>query len=216
MQQEVSRSLGQDSRFVSTIVSCFRRHGRSGSEIDFQSTVPQQTGTLLDHLSQVIASKSRPALIVMGHSWGGTLAAELVVQVKQVLEMWAQDPRLAHLRSMPILLVTIDPIDSHYCTPPAFNVLGNSECLKGPTTFAPGGPLYQTITHSVRGWLNIFQTEGILLHSGPVGQYGPRGPLVVDWHLGGLGLTAHQEIARDARTWAAVQDWVLRFVSEAI
>jgi hypothetical protein len=113
-----------------------------------------------------------------------------------------------------MLLVTIDPIDFNFCTPPAFNVLRNNECMKTPTSFAPSNPLYARVTQNVRGWLNVFQSEGVLLHSGPVGQFGPWGRVAVDWHLGGYRIAPHQEITRDARTWNAVRDWVLRFVGE--
>ena len=214
LHEEVSFSLGQDPRLVPSIVSCFRPEGRFHSEIDYTSTVPNPAGSFVEHVSQVVASKVRPVLVVMGHSWGGSLAVETVVQVKHTLNLWSQDPRFFHLRAVPILLVTIDPIDFRFCTPPIFNFLRNFECLKAPTSFSPLSPLYQTATQSVRGWLNVFQTEGLLLHSGPVGKFGQFGHVAADWQLGGFAIAPHQEIARDARTWTAIRDWVFRFVGE--
>lgn len=196
------------------VVSCFGSDGQLRPEIDPRSEMVPPAASFVEHVSLVLASQRRPALVLIGHSWGGALAAHAVPEIRHHLQARAGDPRFAHVQNVSMLLVTIDPIDFNFCTPPAFNVLRNNECMKTPTSFAPSNPLYAMVTQNVRGWLNVFQTEGILLHSGPVGQFGPWGRVAVDWHLGGYRIAPHQEIARDARTWTAVRDWVLRFVGE--
>jgi hypothetical protein len=214
LQQETAQLLGHVPG--QTIVSCFGSDGQLRPEIAPRSQMIPPATSFVEHVSLAVASQRQPALVMVGHSWGGSLVAHAVPEIRQYIQSRAGDPRFAHVQHVPILLVTIDPIDFNFCTPPALNVLRNAECMKTPSSFAPTGTLYPAITQHVRGWLNVFQTDGILLHSGPVGQFGPLGWVAVDWHVGGgLGVAPHQAIARDVRVWQAVRDWVLRFLSEA-
>ncbi|MCX6126521.1 MAG: hypothetical protein NTV34_17440, partial [Proteobacteria bacterium] len=197
---------------IPLVVTCYRSLDLVRSSLEIALNPPPGPMTFAEHLSRILATRQHPALIFIGHSWGGSLAAENIVHVGNILKYWAQDPRFARLREVPSLLVTIDPIDSNLCHQPFLSVIGNPDCLNTPRLFNPSGGLYPELTRSVTGWLNIYQTQGILLHGGPVAGFAGFPNRFENLMLTGFGLSAHKEIRTDQRTWSAITQKVSAFL----
>ena len=212
LHQNIAGRLGRWPAEIPLVVTCYRSLDLVSSSLEFALSPPPGPMPLADHISRLLATKQRPALIFMGHSWGGSLAAQNIVQVRNILNYWAQDPRYINLRDVPALLVTIDSIDINLCHQPLLSVIGNPDCLNTPRLFDPSGGLYPELMRSVNGWLNIYQTQGILLHGGPINSFSGFPNKSGNLMLGGFGLSAHTEIREDQRTWSAIMHWVSAFL----
>lgn len=197
---------------IPTVITCFRAVDRDSTRVEFTSNAPVEVSTYIEHISRLLATKTKPTLVFIGHSWGGVLAAEGVLQIQKILTNWSDDPRLSFLRDIPVMLVTIDAIDFNFCRKPYVTILGNTDCLSTPRSFASSGDLFPILAHSLRGWLNIYQREGLLLHGGPVEQFKNNPASLSNLNLTKFRLSPHMEIRSDQRTWDAISQRVDSFL----
>ncbi|MBM4252123.1 MAG: hypothetical protein FJ146_09145 [Deltaproteobacteria bacterium] len=92
---------------------------------------------------------------IAGHSYGGWLSLSLIDQVKTKFPVDA--------------LITLDPISRAQCTPPAVlnSILDgqpNASCTRAPADF--DATKLAAIKQRAKTWLNIYQTDATILHSG--------------------------------------------------
>src|SRR5690606_24218601 len=103
------------------------------------------------------------------------------------------------------MLITIDPIDYHYCGQAIFGNIGNSDCRSTPRRlFENNNYLLNSSLSAVDVWQNIYQTTARWLHSGAipgidVGRAAGNANILLPFSR--FFSQPHMSIADDQRTW---------------
>ncbi len=112
--------------------------------------------TLREDIRAVAAAVEQPRLFIIGHSYGGWTAMDLVMRLPKDLAIGG--------------FVTLDPISKVTCTPKSFVShiadKDGSGCREPPSDFAPSQ--ISGLAKRVRHWGNYYQVSSKVLHSGPL------------------------------------------------
>ena len=142
------------------------------------------------------------------------LTADTVGSMRNKLTRWSTRTGYDHLAAAKIMLVTIDAIDYRYCRQPVIDALGNDACRRAPPSLTAGGEALTGVLGAVDTWLNIYQTDGRWLRSGPISALeqlpAPSGNLRFAF---GRRDIAHIEVAEQDATWSHVEARVREFMS---
>jgi len=173
------------------VVSCF---GLDAGKVNFiSSEAPSKVNNLpisqfVDEFVDLVDRTEDPDLHVVGHSYGGWLSLQIADAIKD--------------KNPPRSLTTIDPISHLLCTPPDVinSIIGNpvrSTCNQAPADLSQDS--LQAISERTTDWLNFYQTDASLLHSGIL-----TGADNIKLTYPGAPLDPHTQIADDSKVLSRI------------
>jgi len=194
--QAISTKLNKEGGSQPThVISCF---GLDATVVNFITSADPQKVTKLGvrdfikEFGDLAETQTDADLHVVGHSYGGWLSLQVASAIRNT-----KPPRS---------LTTVDPISHVLCTPPDVinSLIGNpvkSTCNQAPADLSEDS--LQDIAAVTDKWLNFYQTDANLLHSGVL-----NGAENVKISFPAAPLDPHTKIADDASVIAKVLELV--------
>lgn len=149
--------------------------------------------------------KGKRDLIVMGHSYGGWMAMNVVLHLKEHRTRF---------------LATIDPISVRLCKPQRFGwetlrwavgrVAENGSCTRNPRDMEP---YYDELSKRADNWVNVYQSQTGFLHSSAIPEAHENVPR--DYARVRNPAGAHGAITSDEVVWDGLEDSLIGTLAQA-